>query len=67
MSDVTADDWNHFVLSHPEGTGYHRAEWRTVFERGLGHRCHYLAVLSNGAVRAVCASSKCAAGCSGAR
>jgi FemAB-related protein (PEP-CTERM system-associated) len=44
-TDVAVEDWNRFVGGHPEATGYHRWEWRTVFERGLGHRTHYLAVL----------------------
>ena len=50
-TDLDPIEWNRYVLSHPEATGYHRAEWRSVFERGLGHRCHYLAVQSGGAVR----------------
>jgi serine/alanine adding enzyme len=50
-TDLPVDDWNRFVAGHSEGTGYHRAEWRTVFERGLGHRCHYLAVRSGLAVQ----------------
>ena len=52
-ADLAADDWNRFVAAHPEATGYHRAEWRRVFERGLGHRCHYLAVRSGAVVRGV--------------
>ena len=50
-TDLDPIEWNRYVLSHPEATGYHRAEWRSVFERGLGHRCHYLAVQSGAAVR----------------
>ena len=52
-TDLGVDDWNRFVASHPEATGYHRAEWRAVFESGLGHRCHYLAVQSGAAVQGV--------------
>ena len=52
-TDLGVDDWNRFVASHSEATGYHRAEWRTVFETGLGHRCHYLAVRSGAAVQGV--------------
>jgi FemAB-related protein (PEP-CTERM system-associated) len=35
--------WDDFVESHREATGYHLWGWRRVFERGLGHRVHYLA------------------------
>lgn len=52
-TDLAADDWNRFVAFHSEATGYHLAEWRTVFERGLGHRCHYLAVRSGAAVQGI--------------
>jgi FemAB-related protein (PEP-CTERM system-associated) len=52
-TDLSVEDWNRFVASHSEATGYHRAEWRTVFERGLGYRCHYLAVRSGAAVHGV--------------
>ena len=34
--------WDRYVEQHPEATGYHRWRWQRVFERGLGHRCHYL-------------------------
>jgi serine/alanine adding enzyme len=37
-----ANDWNAFVESHPDATGYHLWTWRRVFEAGLGHRCPYL-------------------------
>jgi len=51
MSDVVsirpfaaADEpaWNSFVLGHPDGTFFHRAEWREVLQRAFGHRTHYL-------------------------
>jgi FemAB-related protein (PEP-CTERM system-associated) len=34
--------WNRFVLEHPEGTFFHRAEWVQVLKRAFGHRSHYL-------------------------
>jgi FemAB-related protein (PEP-CTERM system-associated) len=52
-TDLSPIEWNRYVLSHPEATGYHRAEWRGVFERGLGHRCHYLTVQSGGTVHGI--------------
>ena len=30
-------------MARTDATGYHLWEWRSVFERALGHRCHYLA------------------------
>jgi serine/alanine adding enzyme len=48
--DPSPEAWNRFVLGHPETTGYHQWEWRRVFERGLGHRCHYLAASRAGRI-----------------
>lgn len=42
-TDVASPQWNEFVRSRPDATGYHLWEWRNVFERAFGHRCHYLA------------------------
>jgi len=49
-AEMSATEWNLFVGAHPERTGYHLWEWRAVFERGLGHRCLYLAARENGTV-----------------
>lgn len=38
---------------HPQGTFFHLAEWRDVFESTLGHEAHYLMAESDGAVRGV--------------
>jgi FemAB-related protein (PEP-CTERM system-associated) len=43
VPDVAPDQWNAFVRGQAGATGYHLWEWRDVFERALGHRCHYLA------------------------
>ncbi len=42
--------WNSFVLEHPEGTFFHRAEWATVLQRAFRHRTHYLFAHRNGRV-----------------
>jgi len=34
--------WNAFVEATPEGTFFHRAEWKRVLERAFGIRTHYL-------------------------
>jgi FemAB-related protein (PEP-CTERM system-associated) len=52
-ADVSPTEWNQFVSTHPERTGYHLWEWQNVFARGLGHRCHYLAARVDGAIRGV--------------
>jgi len=35
-------EWDRYVRSHQSATGYHLWGWRRVFEKGLGHRCHYV-------------------------
>ncbi|MGI9343456.1 MAG: FemAB family XrtA/PEP-CTERM system-associated protein [Gammaproteobacteria bacterium] len=51
QSDVTA--WNDFVTGHENGTFFHRAEWKQVFESALGHQGHYLIAESEGTIRGV--------------
>lgn len=46
--DVVSEQWNEFVRSQPDATGYHLWEWKSVFERAFGHRCHYLAARDGG-------------------
>jgi FemAB-related protein (PEP-CTERM system-associated) len=48
-----ADRWNRFVLAHPEGTFFHRAEWSQVLKRAFGHRSHYLYAERGGEIRGV--------------
>jgi FemAB-related protein (PEP-CTERM system-associated) len=43
-TNLGQDVWNAYVRCHRDATGYHVFQWRTVFETGLGHRCHYVAV-----------------------
>jgi len=47
-SDVTS--WNAFVVAQPDGTFFHRAEWRDVLTRAFGHRTHYLLAEANGRI-----------------
>lgn len=35
-------DWNDFVERHPEGSFFHRFEWRRVLAESVGFRPHYL-------------------------
>lgn len=46
VSDRT--DWDEFVESHPDATGYHAWAWREVFERSFGHRSEYLVARRDG-------------------
>jgi FemAB-related protein (PEP-CTERM system-associated) len=50
---ASPDEWNGFVSGHAETTGYHCWQWRQVFERGLGQRCHYLAARRDGRIAGV--------------
>jgi FemAB-related protein (PEP-CTERM system-associated) len=36
-------EWDAFVTSHPDATGYHLWAWRRVFEQAFGHETCYLA------------------------
>ena len=49
-SDATAVEWDAFVESRPEASGYHQWRWREVMERGLGHTCRYFVARQGGRV-----------------
>jgi hypothetical protein len=34
--------WDHFVLGHPQASGYHTLAWRGVISKVFGHRTYYL-------------------------
>ncbi len=34
--------WNEYVEKSTQATFFHLAQWREIFDRVLGHRCHYL-------------------------
>jgi FemAB-related protein (PEP-CTERM system-associated) len=45
VRELTTQDfsrWDDFVTSCAEATFFHRAGWKTIIERGLGHRAIYL-------------------------
>ena len=44
---VTAQEWDAFVESHPDATGDHLSGWKTVIEEVFRHRCAYLAARRN--------------------
>src|SRR5438876_9540174 len=49
-NEVDPSEWDTFVDSRPEATGYHLSAWRTVFERAFGHRTEYLAARRAGKI-----------------
>ncbi|MEO6487030.1 MAG: FemAB family XrtA/PEP-CTERM system-associated protein [Thermoanaerobaculia bacterium] len=49
-TNVDAQEWDRFVDTQAEATGYHLWRWRQVMERGLGHRCRYFAARQDGRI-----------------
>jgi FemAB-related protein (PEP-CTERM system-associated) len=49
--DVRA--WNRYVEQSADGTFFHRAEWRDIFESALAHRSHYLLAEEGAQIRGV--------------
>jgi FemAB-related protein (PEP-CTERM system-associated) len=47
------NDWDAFVLSHPDSSFFHRSAWRTVAKEAFGHTPHFLEVRRDGALAAV--------------
>lgn len=44
LDHATAEAWDSFVTTHPEGTFCHLFGWRHVIVRAFGHACFYLMV-----------------------
>jgi FemAB-related protein (PEP-CTERM system-associated) len=51
--DQDATDWNAFVETCPDATGYHEWNWRHVFQTAFGHRCVYLIARFGDEIRGV--------------
>jgi FemAB-related protein (PEP-CTERM system-associated) len=47
------EDWDRFVLHHPEGTLFHLTAWKRAIERGFGFEPRYLIAESAGTIRGV--------------
>jgi FemAB-related protein (PEP-CTERM system-associated) len=45
--------WNSFVHAHPDGTFFHRFEWRDLLAAAFGHKTHYLLAERGGRVAAI--------------
>lgn len=48
-----AASWNNFVEQHPNGSTFHRWEWRDVYRNVYGHEAPYLIALSELAIEGV--------------
>jgi FemAB-related protein (PEP-CTERM system-associated) len=55
MAEGAADaaEWNRFVASHPDATGYHEWGWRDVFARAFGHESVYLVARDRGRIAGI--------------
>jgi serine/alanine adding enzyme len=53
LTDQGKDDWNAYVLQHPESTFYHLYEWKNVVEGAYGHTPIYLVARENGKITGV--------------
>ena len=52
-ADIEQQEWDDFVESHPDATGYHLWRWRTIFSGVFGHTCEYLALREGGTVTGI--------------
>jgi FemAB-related protein (PEP-CTERM system-associated) len=53
LAPVSASEWDRFVNDQAGATGYHLWGWKSVFDSGLGHRTHYLAVYDSRGVAGI--------------
>jgi serine/alanine adding enzyme len=52
-SEEDRERWDHFVISHPECTNYHRWSWKHVFQEVFGWPAIYLLAEEGGTVRGI--------------
>lgn len=50
VRELAHDDgsWNRFVAQHPDGTAFHRWEWKAIHESVFGHRARFVALENDG-------------------
>jgi FemAB-related protein (PEP-CTERM system-associated) len=53
LSKQDASRWNDFVLSCPEATFFHRAEWKEIIEVAFGHKTYFLYAEQDGKIYGV--------------
>lgn len=47
LSSDMAQEWDAYVMAHPEGTFFHLSKWKDVIERAYGHETCYLMAVKN--------------------
>ncbi len=47
------DKWNEFVDNHPQGTIYHRMEWKDIIEQEFHKRTYYLEAIENDEIKGI--------------
>jgi len=50
MADSDINEWNQYVDQSHDSTFFHLAQWHTIFDKVLGHRCYYLMAKANNEV-----------------
>ncbi|MBN4079047.1 FemAB family PEP-CTERM system-associated protein [Beggiatoa alba] len=53
FSSTDASRWNAYVMSCPEATFFHKAEWAMVIEKAFRHTAHYLYAEQGGEIKGV--------------
>ena len=48
-----AADWDGFLQAHPQGTFFHRREWKEVIAGAFGHKSHYLMAEEDGRITGI--------------
>ena len=52
--DKDETDWDSFVETAEQATGYHRFRWRSIIGQSFGHACYYFAASMMPAPGEVC-------------
>lgn len=45
--------WDEYVMNHPQATFFHRAGWKRIIEKALGHSTYYFYAHQNGRIAGV--------------
>jgi FemAB-related protein (PEP-CTERM system-associated) len=53
FQEKDAEQWDRFVLGHPQGTFFHLTAWKRVLEETFGHKSQYVYAERNGEIVAV--------------
>ncbi len=53
LTEPEYQKWDNFLEHCPDATFFHRSGWKTVLERGLGHKAPYLFAEQNGEIQGI--------------